>query len=918
MNARSSDDALLNWKQIAAVMFAVGAVVASGPGVAAAAPDADTESASAADSDSDTATKPDAYSEDADSEDPDSEDTDTDSDDDTEGTDSEDDTGSDTAEGITVTGDDADAAEDADAVTDEEQASTDDTESEPTEEVSTPKERSRAASEESTTVDDAESASDSASQSQTDADADATAESDETDATTAEPSTSLDVVTTSQAVVISDDVATEDSAGAVPASSPVTTRTILTDVLTWVGLGQGADDLPIPALPVPRLFEMMWLAVRQTQHSWNNQRPVAQPTLTGQDDDGVVRGDLNATDFDDDALTYVVSDPAKFGTVVVAADGTFTYTPAAGVAATTDTFTITIDDAQAGKASMHGLAELLGLSGPTTQTITVDLTGGTSINDTAVSRPGAVTVQMDTDGRISVIDGTFTTTTVSDKAAAAAVLNSFAEILGAESGFATTESITVYRSEGSGVVEEYYRLRQTVDGIEVIGSDVVLVTDGNGTVTGLFNYNDSRINAVDTTPELAGGSAVVALAAAYLISSTGVNPSSAVTGLLTADVEDAELVILALGEDEAPSLAWRVELSVATYYIRANGDNAGEVISATSAAQEATTVGVDLLGVDREINVESAKWWYVFDSQGLIDTVRNIETYATGFALFGFGAPFLPGNISVRSLLFGWNAGGVSAHANMAEVYDYYLAVLGRDSYDGAGATVVTSVGYNPRADLIQYFFGYTNAHWDATNQQFIFGSSGGFEGALDIVAHEFTHGVVSYIVSDGGSVLDHGESGALNEAYADILGNLIEGKTGSGRWLVGEDTSTGAIRNMANPTSIAGYRATYATRYTGTEDDSGEHWNSTIFSHAAYKMMTDADTAGVSDEAWANVFYQSLYRLSPGAVFTDGRAAVLDAAAENGFTTAQLAAIADAFDEVGIVGTTTVTGADALALVAL
>jgi Zn-dependent metalloprotease len=273
----------------------------------------------------------------------------------------------------------------------------------------------------------------------------------------------------------------------------------------------------------------------------------------------------------------------------------------------------------------------------------------------------------------------------------------------------------------------------------------------------------------------------------------------------------------------------------------------------------------------------------------------------------------------VRSLLSGWSKSGISAHANMAVVYDYYVAVLGRDSFDGAGAAIKASVGYNPRSTLNQLLAGYTNAFWDAEAQQFAFGNRGQYQAALDIVGHEYTHGVVSYVVGDGGSVLDYGESGALNEAYADILGSLIEGKTGSGRWLIGEDVVGGAIRSMANPTAVGtGYRAHYASRYIGTDDDGGEHWNSTIFSHAAYRMMTDTDTAAVSSDTWAKVFYQSLYRLSPGANFANGRAAVLDSAAENGFTPSQLQAITDAFDGVGIVGNSASANAEVLLLIAV
>lgn len=96
-------------------------------------------------------------------------------------------------------------------------------------------------------------------------------------------------------------------------------------------------------------------------------------------------------------------------------------------------------------------------------------------------------------------------------------------------------------------------------------------------------------------------------------------------------------------------------------------------------------------------------------------------------------------------------------------------------------------------------------------------------------------------------------------------------------------------------------YRDTYASRYKGLGDDAGEHVNSTIFSHAAYLMMTDPATAGISNDMWAKVFYHALYRLSTDSVFTDGRAAVLSAARALGLTAAQQSAIGEAFDTVGI-----------------
>ncbi len=43
--------------------------------------------------------------------------------------------------------------------------------------------------------------------------------------------------------------------------------------------------------------------------------------------------------------------------------------------------------------------------------------------------------------------------------------------------------------------------------------------------------------------------------------------------------------------------------------------------------------------------------------------------------------------------------------------------------------------------------------------------------GALDIVAHELTHGVTDY----SSSLIYMNESGALNEAFSDIMGTSVE-----------------------------------------------------------------------------------------------------------------------------------------------
>ena len=80
-----------------------------------------------------------------------------------------------------------------------------------------------------------------------------------------------------------------------------------------------------------------------------------------------------------------------------------------------------------------------------------------------------------------------------------------------------------------------------------------------------------------------------------------------------------------------------------------------------------------------------------------------------------------------------------------------------------------------------------------------------------DVVAHEFTHGVIGH--SSG--LIYQDESGALNESYSDIMGNLIFPDTatlapGVPAWLVGEAVPGGSFRDMANPVvaTLGAYRA--------------------------------------------------------------------------------------------------------------
>ncbi len=157
--------------------------------------------------------------------------------------------------------------------------------------------------------------------------------------------------------------------------------------------------------------------------------------------------------------------------------------------------------------------------------------------------------------------------------------------------------------------------------------------------------------------------------------------------------------------------------------------------------------------------------------------------------------------------------------------------------------------------------------------------------GALDIVAHELTHGVTRFT-----SNLEYlNESGALNEAFSDMMGASVEfffQPAGSGRlqadYLVGEDVVTAAVggardgfRSMENP-ALFGDPDHYSKRVIlpPEADNGGVHTNSGIPNQAFYLAIEGGTnrTSGIqvqgvggsNREQIEKVFYRAFAQLMP------------------------------------------------------
>jgi len=217
-----------------------------------------------------------------------------------------------------------------------------------------------------------------------------------------------------------------------------------------------------------------------------------------------------------------------------------------------------------------------------------------------------------------------------------------------------------------------------------------------------------------------------------------------------------------------------------------------------------------------------------------------------------------------------------SAHDFAGSVYNYYFNQYNRDSFDDAGASIISTVHYGDH---------YNNAFWSPARQQMVYGDGDGatfgpFSEALDIVAHELTHAVTE---KESDLVYQY-QSGALNESLSDIFATLIDADD----WMIGEDSYTpgtpgDALRYLNDPPR--GNQPDHMDDFlVTTSDNGGVHTNSGIPNKAAY-LMSEGGThhgitvAGMGRVNMGRVFYAAnLYYLQSYDEFAEARQATIDA----------------------------------------
>ncbi|MEI7889645.1 MAG: M4 family metallopeptidase [Actinomycetes bacterium] len=222
--------------------------------------------------------------------------------------------------------------------------------------------------------------------------------------------------------------------------------------------------------------------------------------------------------------------------------------------------------------------------------------------------------------------------------------------------------------------------------------------------------------------------------------------------------------------------------------------------------------------------------------------------------------------------------GAASLVADVNTAYDYAGATynfyqgLGRNSIDGNGMEIKSTVRYCPATNQCPY----GNAFWNGS--QMVYGR--GYSSADDVVAHELTHGVTQYT----SQLFYYYQSGAINEGLSDVFGEFVDLTDGVGtdtaavRWKIGEDLSTGALRDMKDPTTFGDPDKTSSTSYTAdltAGDSGGVHTNSGVANKTAY-LTADGGSfngqtiTGLGVTKAAQVWYQTQLLLRSGSDYRD------------------------------------------------
>ena len=315
-------------------------------------------------------------------------------------------------------------------------------------------------------------------------------------------------------------------------------------------------------------------------------------------------------------------------------------------------------------------------------------------------------------------------------------------------------------------------VEQRVEGVPVFGSSAKLTVERS---LGVTKYSGTASNvAIDDTKPKVDEAAAIAAARAKLTDVIRSAPDASRAFPLSPDPQKADAKSQLVVFD--PALIGRAK---------------------KGGTRLAYMVSIDAFRIFVDAKSGEAFYYYRDQPSGMLRRVYDLAQSST-----------FPGTKGIdeetRERAEGISPEAELAFRNAGMVRDYFFLYFGRDGYDdndGSGPLGGSVLEAYVRHGRTQNAYWCTTKSYDCPKGNvMVYGP--GYASAIDIVAHEMTHGIIAHEKN----LLYLNEPGAVNESLADIFGTLIEldAKGAGGNWLIGEASPgfsiTSPLRSLADP----------------------------------------------------------------------------------------------------------------------
>ena len=393
-------------------------------------------------------------------------------------------------------------------------------------------------------------------------------------------------------------------------------------------------------------------------------------------------------------------------------------------------------------------------------------------------------------------------------------------------GISKADRFEVYKVKTDEIGLKHYRVKQFHKGLEILGAEYLL-HEKDGKMKSANGHIITDLN-IDIQPFLtetdAFGKAKEAVSGSVYKWESEPNMFQKPSGKLAISSVDY------LFTKESFKLVYRFDIysetPLARYYVDVDAKT-GDIINKLSRIHtrdkkiKAKTMYNNTVTIRAEPKANKRGYYLIQKRSG-----NGIETYDMKNGR-DYEAAVLASNDNKN--IFDSDLVAANAHWGAEYTHKYFLRKHRLNSFDGNGSVIRSYVHYGTN---------YENAFWDGERMTYGDGAER-FSPlvSIDVVGHEISHGVTDF----SSDLVYLSESGALNESFSDIFGEMVEHyATGSNDWLIGEEIEIegDGLRNMRDP-KADGDPDTYEGEnwITGLADYGGVHTNSGVQNYWFYLL---------------------------------------------------------------------------------